>query len=138
MFEGKPRSGDQVWVKICGITNEPDAVAAIEAGANALGFNLVRQSKRYIDIETAAEWISKALGEVELERLRESVNYDKASPTGYVRKGHGYSLDRQTFLYGIAGRLTNGKSSLYDNWANADPARGADITQAALGISYIF
>jgi phosphoribosylanthranilate isomerase len=64
MFGGKPRSGDQVWVKICGITNEPDAVAAIEAGANALGFNIVRQSKRYIDIETAAEWISKLPREI--------------------------------------------------------------------------
>jgi hypothetical protein len=52
--------------------------------------------------------------------------------------GVAYSLDRQTFLYGIAGKLTNGKSSLYDNWANADPQRGASITQAAIGISYTF
>jgi hypothetical protein len=52
--------------------------------------------------------------------------------------GVAYSLDRQTFLYGIAGKLTNGKSSLYDNWANADPQRGASITQAAIGMSYTF
>jgi predicted porin len=52
--------------------------------------------------------------------------------------GVAYSLDRQTFLYGIAGRLTNGKSSLYTNWANADPQRGANVTQAAIGISYTF
>jgi predicted porin len=52
--------------------------------------------------------------------------------------GVAYLLDRQTFLYGIAGKLTNGKSSLYDNWANADPQRGASITQAAIGISYTF
>lgn len=44
----------------------------------------------------AAEWISKALGEIEFERLRETVNYDKYLPTLYHRKGHGYSLDRQT------------------------------------------
>jgi hypothetical protein len=44
----------------------------------------------------AAEWISKALGEIEFERLRESVNYDKHLPMMYHRKGHGYSLDRQT------------------------------------------
>jgi predicted porin len=52
--------------------------------------------------------------------------------------GVAYSLDAQTFLYLIAGRLTNGKSSLYDNWAAGDPQRGANITQAALGISYTF
>ena len=43
----------------------------------------------------AAEWISKAIGEVESERLRETVNYDR-HPLYYYRKGHGYSLDRQT------------------------------------------
>jgi hypothetical protein len=44
----------------------------------------------------AAEWISKAIGEVEFERLRETVNYGKALPTVFHRKGHGYSLERQT------------------------------------------
>jgi type IV secretory pathway TraG/TraD family ATPase VirD4 len=42
----------------------------------------------------AAEWISKGLGEIEFERLRESVNQDKVF-AGYRRKSHNFSLDRQ-------------------------------------------
>jgi type IV secretory pathway TraG/TraD family ATPase VirD4 len=43
----------------------------------------------------AAEWISKALGEIEFERLRESVNQDRVFGVGYRRKSHNFSLDRQ-------------------------------------------
>lgn len=48
---------ERVRVKICGLTNEADARAAIELGADALGFNLWPGSKRHIDLERAAAWI---------------------------------------------------------------------------------
>ena len=44
-----------VRVKICGITNAADAQAAIEAGANLLGFNFYGKSPRHITEEGAVE-----------------------------------------------------------------------------------
>jgi predicted porin len=49
-----------------------------------------------------------------------------------------YRFDRQTFVYLIGAKLNNGPSARYDNWAASSPARGADILQAALGLSYSF
>ena len=43
-----------VFVKICGVTSLDDALACVDAGADAIGFNFWPQSKRHIAVERAA------------------------------------------------------------------------------------
>lgn len=48
-----------VRVKICGITNLEDATAAIDFGAEALGFVFFKGSPRYVTVEQAAAIVCK-------------------------------------------------------------------------------
>ena len=48
-----------VRVKICGITNLEDATAAIDFGADALGFVFFKGSPRYVTVEQAAAIVCK-------------------------------------------------------------------------------
>jgi phosphoribosylanthranilate isomerase len=49
-----------VFVKICGITSEEDALLAVAMGADAVGFNFVPSSPRFLAVSRAAD-IAKRL-----------------------------------------------------------------------------
>jgi phosphoribosylanthranilate isomerase len=53
------------WIKICGITNLDDALAAADAGANALGFVFYPKSSRHVTVETARSIVAKVPQSIE-------------------------------------------------------------------------
>ncbi len=83
-----------IRIKICGITNLADAKAAIDAGANSLGFNFYEKSLRRISTADAAQIRSKLPAEIEavgvfvnakpadINSLRAFVRFDAAQLHG--------------------------------------------------------
>ncbi len=57
-----------VRIKICGVGNVEDALAAVDAGADLVGINFVPGSPRCVDIRVA-EKICAALAELPVERV---------------------------------------------------------------------
>jgi len=53
------------WVKICGMTNLEDALTAVEAGADAVGFVFYEQSPRNISVEAVRKIVKKLPENVE-------------------------------------------------------------------------
>jgi len=62
------------WIKICGITNLDDALAASDAGANALGFVFYPKSPRHVTLETANSIMAKLPQSMEMEKVGVFVN----------------------------------------------------------------
>ena len=58
-----------VKVKICGITNYEDAIAAANMGADMLGFNFYRESPRYLTPDMAEKIIDRLPGFVDVVGL---------------------------------------------------------------------
>lgn len=58
-----------ILVKICGVTNWPDAKAACDAGANMLGFNFYEKSLRRVSTVEAATMRAKLPADVQVVGL---------------------------------------------------------------------
>ena len=66
-----------VKVKICGLTNYEDAAAAMDMGADILGFNFYPESPRFITPEKAMEIINKLPAFVDIAGVFVNDSFDK-------------------------------------------------------------
>ncbi len=66
----------QVKAKVCGITRADQARAIVDMGADAIGINFWPNSKRYIALDDARDWLAELAGVV--TRVGVFVNADAA------------------------------------------------------------
>src|ERR1700735_1244701 len=69
------------WVKICGMTNLEDALTAVEAGADAVGFVFYEKSPRCVTVETVREIVEKLPESVERVGVFVDFNCDQIHRT---------------------------------------------------------
>jgi phosphoribosylanthranilate isomerase len=69
------------WIKICGITNLDDALAASDAGANALGFVFYSKSRRHITLETVCSIVAKVPRQMEKVGVFVNASVDQVRDT---------------------------------------------------------
>ena len=70
-----------VKVKICGITNYEDAAAAVDMGADLLGFNYYPKSPRFVSPEKASEIISKLPGFIDIAGVFVNASFQQIQET---------------------------------------------------------
>lgn len=105
------------WIKICGITNLEDALTAVEAGADALGFVFYDQSPRRVEVTTVREIVS------ELPERIEKVGVFVGADCDYV-----CGVVSETRLTAVQ---LQGKSAIESVWKDTRP------TVACVGVSKV-
>ncbi len=126
-------------VKICGITNEDDALAAVNASADALGFVLWPQSKRFVAVEAAAriaELVPRHVQRVAVlvNPSREEVERLLAAGAFDTLQLHGEETPE--FCAQWQGRAKVWKAFRVANAASLAPLAGYSVVDAVLLDSY--
>ena len=99
------------WVKICGMTNLEDALVAVEAGADAVGFVFYEKSPRCVTVARAREIVAKLPESVEkigvfvneqAERVSAVINDAGLTAVQFhgdeYRSAEGYSVGAKAFF----------------------------------------
>lgn len=102
---------ERTRIKICGITSEEAALAAVDAGADALGFVFVERTPRYIEPERAFEIMSalpplvSTVGVFRDAELDEFIEIEQRCPTDFSQL-HG--SEEETLVRACGPRVIRG------------------------------
>lgn len=110
------------WIKICGITNLEDALVAVEAGANALGFVFYEKSPRNITAEAVAKIIEGLPEETEKVAI---VVRDCTSTTDFPATLTAFQWVHTQLPQNFAGLISDRSTRPFKNFV-AFPAAGLD------------
>jgi phosphoribosylanthranilate isomerase len=75
----RPTTDFMTWIKICGTTNVEDAMTAVDAGADALGFVFYEKSPRNVDPETVRDIVRELPPEIEKVGVLVNESFDQSS-----------------------------------------------------------
>jgi phosphoribosylanthranilate isomerase len=70
-----------VKVKICGVTNYQDASAAVDMGADLLGFNFYPESPRFVSPEKATKIINRLPGFIDIAGVFVNASFEQIQKT---------------------------------------------------------
>lgn len=95
------------WVKICGMTNLEDALVAVDAGADAVGFVFYEKSPRCVSVKTVREIVEKLPAGV--EKIGVFVGLDE-DPINVLLQAELTGTQCYTSLDGVAGSNARNKA----------------------------
>ncbi len=95
------------WVKICGTTNLEDALTAVEAGADAVGFVFYEKSPRNITVGAAREIVEKLPEDV--EKIGVFVTGSEPEPLDVLLESGFTGIQTYFLVEGGVGRDMSGK-----------------------------
>lgn len=110
------------WIKICGITNLEDALVAVEAGANALGFVFYEKSPRNVTPEAVAKIIEDLPKETEKVAI---VVQDCTYTVDFPGTLTAFQWVHTTLPQSFAGLISDGSTRSFKNFVSF-PAAGLD------------
>src|SRR5579862_6800148 len=97
------------WVKICGMTNLEDAQAAVDAGADAVGFVFYEKSPRNVNMETVREIVQELPREIEKVGVFVDANCEQISEVASMA--------------GLTAVQLHGSQALESVWTNPLPLK---------------
>jgi phosphoribosylanthranilate isomerase len=127
------------WIKICGTTNLEDALTAVDAGADALGFVFYEKSPRKIDPETAGKIAAKLPAGIEkvgvfVEEPVERILLTVAQAGLTAAQLHGDQYREPEFIQ----QLKNARNLTVFLVVPADKISGEWRKSRGLGVSAVF